>query len=110
MLHRIVREHLASFLAMAAARYPSSDLPNFIQGEFDRDLCCGLLCRGFARVRCPSCRDELLVGFSCENRGGVPCAARPMADTSAHLRDLVMPPVPVIQWMIQEIAAKYRPD
>jgi hypothetical protein len=65
VLHRIVREHLASILAEAAERYPSGDLPKFIRGEFDRYLRCGLLCHGFARVRCPDCTDELLVAFSC---------------------------------------------
>lgn len=88
MLHRIVRENLATFLAEAADRYPSGDLPAFIADEFSRYLRCGVLNHGFARVRCPSCRDELLVAFSYKNRGVCPsCCARRMADTAAHLRD-----------------------
>ena len=66
LLHRIVREHLATFLADAAERYPSGDIPAFIRAEFERYLRCGILCHGFARVRCPTCRDELLVAFSCK--------------------------------------------
>ena len=101
LLHRIVREHLATFLADAAERYPSGDIPAFIRAEFERYLRCGILCHGFARVRCPTCRDELLVAFSCKNRGVCPsCSARRMADTAAHLRDCVLPSVPVRQWVL----------
>ncbi len=100
LLHRIVREHLATFLADAAERYPSGDIPANIRAKFERYLRCGILRHGFARVRCPSCRDELLVGFSCKNRGVCPsCCARRMADTAAHLRDYVLPSVPVRQWV-----------
>lgn len=100
LLHRIVRENLATFLREAAERYPSGDLPTFIAAEFDRYLRCGILRHGFARVRCPTCRDELLVAFSCKNRGVCPsCSARRMADTAAHLRDCVLPSVPVRQWV-----------
>ncbi|HMW53871.1 MAG TPA: transposase [Rhodocyclaceae bacterium] len=100
LLHRIVRENLATFLAEAADRYPSGDLPAFVSQEFERYLRCGILRHGFARVRCPSCRDEILVAFSCKNRGVCPsCCARRMADSAAHLRDSVFPSVPVRQWV-----------
>ncbi|WP_245682440.1 transposase zinc-binding domain-containing protein [Archangium gephyra] len=29
-----------------------------------------MLAHGFSRVRCESCKDELLVAFSCKGRGG----------------------------------------
>ena len=100
LLHRIVRAHLATFLADAAERYPSGDIPANIRAKFERYLRCGILRHGFARVRCPTCRDELLVGFSCKNRGVCPsCCARRMADSAAHLRDCVFPSVPVRQWV-----------
>jgi hypothetical protein len=31
-----------------------------------------VLAHGFARVRCESCKDELLVAFSCKGRGVCP--------------------------------------
>ena len=34
-----------------------------------RYLECGVLAHGFARVRCESCKDELLVAFSCKGQG-----------------------------------------
>ena len=96
---RIVCENLSTFLAEAAYRYPSGDLPAFFSQEFERYLRCGILRHGFARVRCLSCRDEILVAFSCKNRGVCPsCCARRMADSAAHLRDCVFPSIPVRQW------------
>lgn len=64
LLHRIVRETLATFLTEAAERYPSDDIPACIDQEFERYLRCGILRYSFAGVRCPSCRDELLIAFS----------------------------------------------
>lgn len=68
LLHRIARENLATFLAEAADHYPSGDLPTFIAAEFERYLRCGILRCDFGRVRCASCRDEILVAFACKNR------------------------------------------
>jgi len=101
LLHRIVREHLATFLVEAQDRYPSGELPRFIRAESERYLRCGLLCYSFVRVRCSICHDELLVAFSCKNRGLYPsCAGRRMADSAAHLRGPVFPAVPVRQWVL----------
>lgn len=98
LLHRIVSENLATFLREAADRYPSGELPASITEEFSRYLRCGILSHGFARVLCPSCRDELLVAFSCKHCGLCPSGcARRMADTGAHLRDYVLPSVPMRQ-------------
>ena len=46
LLHRIVRENLATFLAEAAERYSSGALPAFIAEEFSRYLRCGILSHG----------------------------------------------------------------
>ncbi len=101
LLHRIVREHLATFLVEAKDRYRSGEHPRFIRAEFERYLRCGLLCHGFARGLCSTCHDELLVAFSCKNRGLCPsCAGRRMADSAAHLRDHVFPAVQVRQWVL----------
>ncbi|RKH67799.1 transposase zinc-binding domain-containing protein [Corallococcus llansteffanensis] len=41
-------------------------LPQYVERDFARYLECGVLAHGFARVRCESCKDELLVAFSCK--------------------------------------------
>ena len=99
LLHATVRQHWKSFLAEMESG--GSSLPGFVEGEFQRYLRCGVLAHGFARVRCASCHDELLVAFSCKGRGFCPsCGARRMHDTAAHLVTRVLPRVPVRQWVL----------
>ena len=51
VLHRVVREHLATFLEEARARSGHGfGLPGFVEREFRDYLGCGVLARGFARV------------------------------------------------------------
>jgi hypothetical protein len=71
--------------------------------RYEREI---LFRRQFAEVgllsgsHCDLSQYELLVAFSCKNRGVCPsCSARRMADTAAHLRDPVFPAVPLRQWV-----------
>lgn len=65
LLHRVVRENLNPFLAKADARASEGRrLPAYVRGAFRRFLDCGILARGFARVRCPQCGYDTVVGFS----------------------------------------------
>ncbi|AFE04925.1 hypothetical protein COCOR_02927 [Corallococcus coralloides DSM 2259] len=60
-----------------------------------------MLTHGFARVRCESCKDELLVAFSCKRRGVCPsCNAMRAQVTAAHLVERVLPHVPYRQWTL----------
>ena len=71
--------------------------PTKIRGYLE----CGLLCFGFARAVCTTCRTGFVVAFSCKGRGVCPsCNGRHMAQTAAHLADQVIPPVPVRQWVV----------
>ena len=99
VLYQVVARELQTFLA----RVEHGDcpgLPAFVRRELAALLDCGILARGFARVRCKGCGDDLLVAFSCKGRGICPsCGGRRMADTAAHLVDRVLPRVPVRQWV-----------
>jgi hypothetical protein len=65
VLYRAVLAHLNEFLERADARAEEGrGLPEYVRGEFKRYLDCGILSRGFARVRCPECALDMLVGFS----------------------------------------------
>ena len=95
MLYRVVQQHLATFLARAEG---GGALPRFVRRELASFLECGVPAHGFIRVRCPQCRLDGLVAFSCKGRGFCPtCGGRRMADTAAHLVDRVLPEVPVRQ-------------
>jgi len=61
-------------------------------------LKCGILEHGLLRVGCPACGFEHLVAFSCKKRGFCPsCPGRRMTDTACHLRERVLPEVPLRQ-------------
>ena len=105
VLYRVMQEHLSTFLAMADARAeidPSgSGLPRYVRRELDGFLSCGILARGFVRAFCPSCRQSILVAYSCKARSVCPsCTGRRMAEVAAHLVDHVFPEVPVRQWVL----------
>jgi len=91
VLHPIVRDHLETFLREAAQRAEGTGLPDFVEQEFRDFLTCGILARGFARVRCGTCAFERLVPFSCKGRGFCPsCGGRRMTERAAHLVDEVL--------------------
>jgi hypothetical protein len=94
-----VSENLESWLEWReAAERP---VPGYVEDELRGYLECGLLCFGFARAVCMTCRTGFVVAFSCKGRGVCPsCNGRHMAQTAAHLVDHVIPPVPVRQWVI----------
>jgi hypothetical protein len=98
VLHRVVRGHLASFLAESADR---GGLPRFVERDFARYLECGVLAHGFARLACSVCRAEVLVPFSWKSRGVCPsCNARRAHDTAIHLVERVLPRAPYRQWTL----------
>jgi hypothetical protein len=101
LLHAVVRDRLEPFLAAARDRSPSGrGLPAHVERDLRAYLDCGLLCRGFARIRCPGCGFERLVAFSCKARSCPSCNARRMEDAADHLVHDVFPAVPVRQWVL----------
>jgi hypothetical protein len=72
VLHETVRVHLKTFLAEMEQRGDGAGLPGFVVMSSSGYLACGILANGFARVRCSSCGDEMLVAFSCKGRGFCP--------------------------------------
>lgn len=99
VLHRVVRDHLQTFLVEAAFLRDGEGVPRFVKEEFEGFLSYGWLANGFARFRCGTCHVERLVAFSCKGRGFCPsCGGRRMTERAAHLVDHVLPDVPVRQW------------
>ena len=98
-LHKVVSEYLESWLAWReAAERPVS---GYVEDELRGYLACGILCFGFARAVCMTCRTGFVVAFSCKGRGFCPsCGTRRMVDTAAWLTDHVIPQVPVRQWVL----------
>jgi hypothetical protein len=63
VLHRIVREQLETFRQQLHTE-SGTFLPDFVANEFEGFLRCGVLAHGFLRLRCDTCREDHLVGFS----------------------------------------------
>jgi Transposase zinc-binding domain len=76
-------------------------IPKHARKELEAYLDCGLLCRGFARLRCEDCAESRLVAFSCKGRGFCPsCTGRRMSATAANLMERVLPQVGLRQWVL----------
>ncbi|MDR7423627.1 MAG: transposase [Armatimonadota bacterium] len=101
VLHAVIRGHLEPFLRAVSDHGEGTGLPRFVEQEFRKFLTCGVLARGFTRLRCADCTFERLVPFSCKGRGFCPsCGGRRMAEHAAYLVDEVLPLVPVRQWVL----------
>ncbi|MGH7856732.1 MAG: transposase zinc-binding domain-containing protein, partial [Candidatus Binatia bacterium] len=60
---------------------------------------CGRLLGGFARIRCPSCRGEHLLAFSCQTRNFcASCQAKRAALLAERLVEEVFAAVPHAMW------------
>ncbi len=73
-------------------------------------LKCGDLAHGFARVRCPDCRHEFLLAFSCRGRWFCPsCHTKKVIQFGELLRENIIYPVPHRQYVfsIPIILRKY---
>ena len=109
LLHQVLVEHLETFLDRA--RTDNSELPRYVEQELRDYVDCGVLGRGFVRLKCDDCGKEKALAFSCMGRGFCPsCTGRRMADTAARLVDDVFPrDVPVRQWVLSlPIEIRYR--
>ena len=98
-LHRVVRENLDAFLRFTRDNY-RKPLPRYVVRELKRYICCGLLDRGFSRLRCNSCGADMLLAFSCKSRICPSCSGRRMAQSGIHLIDDVLPSAPLRQWVL----------
>jgi hypothetical protein len=100
-LYELVRDNLETLYAAVDDGALSVGLPAFVRKELDGYLDCGLLCRGFGRLRCEASHESHLVAFSCKGRGFCPsCLGRRMASTAANLIEHVLPPAPLRQWVL----------
>ena len=98
-LYQVLLEHLETFLERLEDGGRS--LPRFVTRELFRFLRCGISAHGFNRVRCPVCKRDEPLAYSCKGRGICPsCGGRRMGDIAANWVDRVMPDLPMRQWVL----------
>jgi hypothetical protein len=100
-LYELVRDNLETLYGAIADGALDVRVPKHAKKELEAYLDCGLLGRGFARLRCGSCDESRLVAFSCKGRGFCPsCFGRRMCATAANLVERVLPPNALRQWVL----------
>ena len=95
--YRQLEEHFEQYLRQHEERYECRDGPlrGVVAESVKGYLACGRLEGGFARVRCPGCRAEHLLAFSCQTRNFCPsCQAKRSALFAEHLVSEILEPVP----------------
>ncbi|HEY3234424.1 MAG TPA: transposase zinc-binding domain-containing protein [Polyangiaceae bacterium] len=110
-LYAVVRDNINTLYGAVQAGFTGAALPEFVRAELEGYLSCGLLCRGFALLKCSDWAERRLVAFSCKGRGFCPsCFGRRMCQTAANLVDHVVPKgVPLRQWVLTlPHALRYR--
>jgi hypothetical protein len=98
-LHRVLREHLETFLGRRSEA--GEPMPSFVVDELRDYLKCGVLAHGAVRFACEHCGTDRLVGLSCKGRGFCPrCLGRRMTEMARHWVSAVLPRVRIRQWVL----------
>lgn len=95
----IIQKNWLKFVAQA--ELTERNIAGHVTREFEEFLGCGVLAKGFVRLKCEDCDEGRLVPFSCKRRGFCPsCCGRRMNEGAAFLVDNVIPRVPIRQWVL----------
>ena len=100
-LYEVVRDNLETLYGAIADGALEVRVGKHARKELEGYLECGVLGRGFARLRCGECKESRVVAFSCKGRGFCPsCTGRRMCSTAANLIEHVLPRVALRQWVL----------
>ena len=100
--YRLLEAHFERYVEVHEERYElrSGPLRPVVRTSVDAFLECGRLTNGFARIRCPTCKAEHLLAFSCRVRNFCPsCPAKRAALFAEKLREEILAPVPHRHWV-----------
>ena len=99
---KVVRDNFEKFEEVYTERYQEryGYWRPVIRTSVDKFLKCGDLKEGFARVRCPDCKEEFFVAFSCRQRACCPsCDKKRSLMLAYRLNEEVLADVPHRQWV-----------
>ena len=97
VLYRVLFHHFERFVAEYEGRFERTYgyYRPIITDVVEKYLDCGNPCCGFARIRCPRCRAEHLLMFSCKTRGFCPaCHAKRLEEWGEWMRETLLLDVP----------------
>jgi hypothetical protein len=101
-LFHVVRDYFDEFERIYPERYQKAYgcWRPVIRTSIDKFVKCGDLKQGFARVRCPDCKAEYMVAFSCRQRSACPsCDQKRALMLALRLNAEVFDSVPHRQWV-----------
>jgi len=96
-LYRLFERHFDDYVRTHEQRFerPSGPLRPVVPRTVEAYLDCGRLFGGFARLRCPQCKGEHLLAFSCQTRNFCPSRqAKRAALFAEKLEGDILAPVP----------------
>ena len=96
-LYRTLERHYERYERAYEERFEARDGPwrPVVRATVEAFLDCGRLHGGFARLRCPQCRGEHLLAFSCQTRNFCPsCQAKRAALFAERLSDSILAKAP----------------
>ena len=96
-LWRLIAQHADPFLGVYEERYAAryGVLRAVVARALEAFQRCGILAWGFARVRCPDCRHEYLLAFSCKQRCLCPsCHSKRQTAFGAFVSEQILAAVP----------------
>jgi len=99
--YQLFETHFDSYVRAYEERFEarSGPLRPVVARSVEAFLDCGRLQGGFARIRCPKCRDEHLLAFSCRTRNFCSsCQAKRSVLFAEKLVTEVLAPVPHRHW------------
>jgi len=108
-LYRVLFHHFERFLAEYEERFEKAYVyfRPIIKEVVERYLDCGNPHCGFARIRCPHCRAEHLLTFSCKTRGFCPsCHAKRLEESGEWMRETLILDIPHRAAMIRKVYAR----
>ncbi|MFH1562357.1 MAG: transposase zinc-binding domain-containing protein [Nitrospirota bacterium] len=91
--YQIIERHFEEFIRVYPERFENQCgyYRPVITEVIYKYLDCGILSRGFARVRCSDCRHEYLLAFSCKCRYFCPsCHQKRLIQLGEHIRGEVL--------------------
>ena len=101
IFYQTFEQHFDSYVRAYEERFEprSGPLRRVVAESVEQFLACGRLQGGFARIRCPACKSEHLLAFSCRARGVCSsCQAKRAALFAEKLTSEILPPVPYRHW------------
>jgi len=110
-LYRLVQDHFDTLVGVYEDQFQPryGRLRRAARRAVEKFLGCGILDQGFARVRCPRCRAEFLVAFSCKARTLCPsCHAKRLEIWSDWLEHELLYAVPHRQYVFT-VPKRLRP-